>query len=100
MSEGPRLTLLKFPKQEPKATEPKLEMSPYEDVLDQAYEIRDQIKNIVIFADLGGGNLKVFNALDPNVDLWSFIDAIRLRSAQATNDYLNTGSAGQELTPA
>jgi hypothetical protein len=81
---GPKL--VPFPS---KPTTPEISLSPQEDVVDQAYAVRKQIKNIVIFAHLEDGSIRVFNAIHKDIDLWSFVEAIKLRALEATNDYLS-----------
>jgi hypothetical protein len=85
---GPKLgpKLVPFPS---KPAAPEVSLSPQEDVIDQAYAVRKQIKNIAIFAHLEDGGIRVFNAIHEDIDLWSFVEAIKLRALKATNDYLS-----------
>lgn len=93
MSEEPKLKLLKFPKSEPKS-EIEVIMSPQEEILLQAYKLHPKIKNVVVLIQTEGNEFTAFNAIDENVDMWSFIDLIRFKSLQAVNEYLTNGTAG------
>lgn len=81
--------LFVMPKRDP---DPKIEMSPYEDVIDQVHDIHEQIQNIVIVAHLNDGQFKIFNALDPNIDLISFLEIVKQKHLQMINEYMETGS--------
>lgn len=97
MSDVPRLTLLKFPKPVP-PPEPRLELSPQAAVIDQAYQMHEQIKNIAILVHLEDGDVQILPALDPNVDLLAFIEVVKMRFLQSTNDYLSIDAPGKPVT--
>jgi hypothetical protein len=86
--------LLKFPQpQEPEEFE-----TPFEEVIDMAYQYRKSIKNIVILIQLEDGNFKAMPAVDPDVDMWMFVDIVKQRAMLAAYTHL-TGAEG-DLTPA
>lgn len=85
---GPKL--VQFPKPQPKP-EPlpppaQPQYTPQQEILLGLYGKADRIKNLSVFVHFEDGHVEVQQVLQDDMDLWSFVDAIRLRALQATND--------------
>ena|ERR1017187_70475 len=62
--------------------------TPHQILLAQVYAHSPRLKNLVIFAHYDDNSTQVLSAVQEELDVWSFVDALRLRATQSTVDFL------------
>ena len=72
---------------EPAPPEPKVH-TPHQDILAQVYAHSEHLKNLVICAHYDDGSSQVLYSVQQELDVWSFVDAMKLQAAQRTLEFL------------
>lgn len=91
MSSGSKnhgLKLIEMPKRAVPDPPAAIERTPQQNILVQAYVHSDRIKNVAILVHYDDGSSKVLYSVQQELDVWSFVDAIKLQATQAALDFL------------